>query len=106
VSLSHQRSEIYLFLDDVGLDDSEDLIDSRLTHRSLAQAMQDAQPSDDWDSFLQRAERRGQAGTYTTNAEEEDLMDRTPKEGEHLWEIGCKVRRFCLVHVVSSLNSP
>ena len=56
VSLSHRCSEIYLFLDDIGLDNSEDLIDSRLTHHSLAQAMQDAQSSDDWDSFLQRAE--------------------------------------------------
>ena len=46
--------------------------------------MQDAQSSDDWDSFLQW-EHRGQAGTYMTNAEEEeDLMDRAPKEGEYL----------------------
>ena len=68
--------------------------------------MQDAQSSDDWDSFLQW-EHRGQAGTYMTNAEEEeDLMDRAPKEGEYLWEIGCKVHRFCLIHVISSLNSP
>ena len=92
VSLSHWRSEIYLFPDDIGLDDSEDLIDSRSTHRLLAQAMQDAQQSDDWDSFLQRAEHRGRKGTYTVDAEEEDLTDRAPKEGEYLWEIGCKVR--------------
>ena len=69
--------------------------------------MQDAQPSDGWDSFLQRAEHRGRAGTYMTNAEkEEDLKDRAPKEGEYLWEIGCKVCLFCLVHVISRLNSP
>jgi len=49
------------------------------------------QQSDDWDSFLQRAERRGRRGTDTAN-EEEDPADRAPKEGEHLWEVGCKVR--------------
>ena len=88
---SHRGSEMDLF-PDVGLDDSEELIDSRSTHHSLAQAMQDAQQSDDWDSFLQRAEHRGRKGTYTVDAEEEDLTDRAPKEGEYLWEIGCKVR--------------
>ena len=82
---------MYLFPDDVGLDDSEELIDSRSTYHSLAQAMQDAQQSDDWNSFLQRVEHRGRKGAYAANGEEDDLMDRAPKEGEQLWEIGCKV---------------
>jgi len=52
--------------------------------------MQEAQQSDDWDSFLHRAEHRAQKGAYTGNEGEEE--DRAPKEGEYLWEIGCKVR--------------
>ena len=82
----------YVLPDDIGVDDddAEDLHDSRSTHRSLAQAMEDAQRSDEWDSFLQRAEHRGRKDTYTANGEEEE--DRAPKEGEYLWEIGCRVR--------------
>jgi hypothetical protein len=47
--------------------------------------------SGDWDSFIRRAENRGRQGN-TSNGEREDLADRAPKVGEHLWEIGCKVR--------------
>ena len=93
------------FPDDTRLDDSEDLVDSLETHRSLAQAMHDPQQSNDWDKFLQWAECRGRQGTDMAN-EEEDLADRAPKEGEYLWEIGCKVCWFCLANILSSLNSP
>jgi hypothetical protein len=62
--------------------------------------MHDIEQSGDWDSFIRRAENRGNRGRSgnTSNGEREDLTDRAPKVGEHLWEIGCKVRCYVLVH--------
>ena len=78
------------------MDDSE-YLDSTSTHRSLAQAMHDTEQSEHWDSFLRRAETRGRLGN-TFKGEQDDLAARAPKVGERLWEIGCKVRCYVLVH--------
>ena len=96
-SLSPLEKLTSRILDNVGVDDSE-YLDSTSTHRSLAQAMHDAEQSGDWDSFLRRAKNRGRLGN-TSNEKQEDLA---PKVGEHLWEIGCKVRCYVLVHTFFS----
>lgn len=89
---SHRGAEIDSMVPDLGLNDSEEFIDAPSTHRSLAQAMEDAQQSGAWDSFIQRAARRGRRASYGANGEEDDLTDRAPKDGDFLFEIGCKVR--------------
>lgn len=67
--------------------EDEDVLDSAETHTRLLLRMEEDDQAGQWNELIERAKSRSHHWPSNYNADDYML-----KEGDGLWEIGCKVR--------------